>query len=76
MKRLVKAVPGPKHSVIYTDQDGLRFHFLGGSRPWRNQNPGNWVPGKISKRNGAIGVAGGFAVFPDPEIGHTALLIL
>ena len=29
--------------------------FFRGSRPWRNQNPGNLVVGKISRRNGAIG---------------------
>lgn len=31
------------------------------------------VSGKVSKRNGQIGVAGGFAVFPDLESGRKAL---
>ena len=74
MPRFVKAEPGPKNSVIFTDENGKRFIFSGGSRAWRNQNPGNLVPGKISKLNHAIGVAGGFAVFPDYESGHQALI--
>lgn len=48
--------------------------FKGGSRAWRNQNPGDLRAGKVSKGNGAIGSAGGFAVFPDYESGHAALL--
>lgn len=74
MSRYVKARPGPRNSVIYTDADGKEWVFSGGDRVWRNNNPGNLVPGKVSKRNGAIGSAGGFAVFPDYEAGHKALL--
>lgn len=74
MPKYVKAESGPGHSVIYTDTNGKQWIFNGGSRPWRNQNPGNLVPGNVSKRNGAIGKAGGFAVFPDYEAGHGALL--
>lgn len=33
-------------------------------------------PGSISRANGQIGTAGGFAVFPDQESGHRALLDL
>ncbi len=72
--KYVKAEPGRGRSVIYTDSDGVKWKFTGGTRSWRNQNPGNLVPGKVSKRNGAIGSAGGFAVFPDYETGHRALL--
>ncbi len=74
MSKYVKAEPGPGRSVIYTDADGKRWKFGGGSRPWRNQNPGNLVVGNVSKRNGTIGKAGGFAAFPDYETGHGALL--
>ncbi len=74
MPKYVNAKSGPKNSVIYTDSDGKQWSFEGGNRPWRNQNPGNLVQGSISKRNGAIGTAGGFAVFPDYESGHAALL--
>lgn len=73
-KKYIKGEAGPKNSVIYTDSDGNKWEFKGGTRPWRNTNPGNLVPGQISKRNGAIGKAGGFAVFPDYESGHAALL--
>ncbi len=74
MPKYVKAESGPGTSVIYTDSEGRRWKFVGGGRPWRNHNPGNLVPGKVSKRNGEIGKAGGFAVFPSYEIGHQALL--
>jgi hypothetical protein len=72
--KYTSAVAGPDHSVIYTDEKGRQWQFLGGSRPWRNNNPGNLVVGNVSRRNGAIGKAGGFAVFPDYETGHAALL--
>ena len=74
MSKYIKAVPGPKWSVIYTDRDGKRWKFDEGSRAWRNHNPGDLRPGEVSKRNGAIGVAGRFAIFPDYESGHAALL--
>lgn len=74
MPRFIKAESGAKNSVIYTDETGKNFVFSGGTRTWKNQNPGNLVSGSISKRHGQIGVAGGFAVFPDREAGHRALL--
>src|ERR1700733_13544085 len=74
MPKYVKARQGPKKSVIYTDSDGNEWAFEGGNIPWRNQNPGDLVPGKVSRRNGSIGSANKFAVFPDYKTGHTALL--
>ncbi len=74
MAKYIKAEPGTEKSVIYTDTDGKQWKWAGGSRAWRNQNPGNLVPGKVSKRNGAIGKADRFAVFPDYETGHRAVL--
>jgi len=74
MARFIKAESGPKESVIYIDDSGKRFQYSGGDRNWRNNNPGNLKPGDVSKRNGQIGSAGGFAVFPDAETGHVALL--
>ena len=74
MPRFVRAESGPKDSVIYFNDDGKLFIYSGGDRNWRNQNPGNLVPGNVSARNGAIGKAGRFAVFPTKEAGHTALL--
>jgi hypothetical protein len=75
-RRFVRAIAGPKNSVIYFTDEGHRFQFVGGKRTWRNQNPGNMVVGKVSRRNGLIGTAGGFAVFPSYEVGHAALLDL
>jgi Protein of unknown function (DUF3892) len=76
MTKYLKARPGPKNSVIYTDSNGKDWQFIGGNRPWRNQNPGDMRAGAVSKRNGAIGKAGGFAVFPNYKSGHAALLDL
>src|ERR1700744_1941518 len=72
--KFIKASPGPKNTVIYETGDGRKFSFSKGDRTWRNNNPGNLVVGNVSKRNGAIGKAGGFAVFPDYESGHKAHL--
>src|SRR5882672_3348113 len=76
MSRFVKALAGPKNTVIYIDDSAQKVRFSGGTRTWRNQNPGNLVPGQVSRRNNQIGKAGGFAIFPDYETGHTALLDL
>jgi hypothetical protein len=74
--KYVKAEQGPGTSVIYYDDKGKKWIFEGGTRTWRNQNPGNMVVGDYSRNNGMIGRAGGFAVFPDYKTGHDALLIL
>jgi len=74
MQKFVKAVPGPKHSVIYTDADGDKFCFSGGTWAWRNHNPGNIRPGTISRRHGQIGIVHKFAVFSNYDAGHAALL--
>lgn len=74
MSKYVKAEQGLKNSVIYTDATGKHFRFSSGTWAWRNNNPGNLHPGEVSKRNNQIGVAGKFAVFPDYETGHEALL--
>lgn len=74
MSRFVKAEAGLKSSVTYIDDSGKKYIYSGGDRTWRNNNPGALVAGDVSKRNGQIGVAGGFAVFPDYESGHNALI--
>lgn len=71
--KYIKAVTGVKGTVIYETTDGEKFIHAGGSRAWRNNNPGNLVRGKVSKRNGEIGLAAGFAVFPDYDHGQRAL---
>jgi hypothetical protein len=74
MALFIKAEPGSHNSVIYTDNTGKYFRFSEGTWAWRNHNPGNVTPGKVSKRHGQIGTAGGFAVFPDRESGHASLI--
>ena len=44
----------------------------GGSRSWRNNNPGNIEYGPFAKAHGAIGSDGRFAVFPTEESGTNA----
>lgn len=65
-----------KSDVVYTDADGKTFRKTGGSRAWRNNNPGNIRYSKFAQRNGAIGEAGGFAVFPDEATGMAAISAL
>ena len=67
----IKAEPVMKRSVIYTDE---AFRYSGGSLAWRNNNPGNLRPSAISKKHGQIGGVFKFAVFPDYDSGHLALL--
>jgi tape measure domain-containing protein len=45
---------------------------VGGSRSWRNNNPGNIEYGPFAKSAGAIGSDGRFAVFPDYAAGRGA----
>ncbi|HAT1515641.1 TPA: hypothetical protein I8W54_004031, partial [Morganella morganii] len=44
----------------------------GGSRSWRNNNPGNIEYGDFAKKFGAIGTDGRFAIFPTEEAGRKA----
>ncbi len=59
--------------VIYSLPDGQRIKKTGGTRAWRNSNPGNIRYSEFSRRVGAIGQAGGFAVFPDEATGMYAI---
>jgi hypothetical protein len=49
---------------------------IGGSRSWRNNNPGNLEYGNFAKSHGAIGTDGRFAVFPDKQTGDEARMAL
>ncbi|HEY0120656.1 MAG TPA: hypothetical protein VGC14_02655 [Rhizobium sp.] len=51
---------------------GKLYHGSGGSRSWRNNNPGNIEYGSYSRSKGAIGTDGRFAVFPSYEAGRKA----
>lgn len=59
--------------VVYTTADRRRVRRTGGTRAWRNLNPGNIRYSEFSRNAGAIGQAGGFAVFPDEETGTRAI---
>ncbi len=69
----VSAQEAANKDVIYTMQNGEKFRRVGGTRAWRNSNPGNIRYTDFAKRVGAIGSAGGFAVFPNEEIGLYAI---
>lgn len=64
------------NDVIYTAADGHKYKKSGGSRAWRNNNPGNIRYTKFARDQGAIGQAGNFAVFPDEETGINAVRAL
>ena len=76
--KYIKARSGSKNtgSVLYIADDGSKILRSGGSRAWRNNNPGNMRYTALSRRHGAIGSAGGFAVFPDKASGVAALSAL
>jgi hypothetical protein len=61
--------------IIYFREDGSSAIYVGGTRNWRNNNPGNigYGNGNLAKKLGAIGKAGGFAVFPNYETGRKAI---
>lgn len=72
----IKATQTAKRSVTYLSEDGSSETRVGGDWTWRNQNPGNLGAGAWANRHGAIGKAGGFAVFPDYDIGKKAIFEL
>jgi hypothetical protein len=74
MSPFVRAQAAPSHSIIYQDNTGKFYRFSGGTWAWRNNNPGNLVPGDISKQNHQIGSTKKFAIFASYEAGHQALL--
>ena len=79
MSRFIKAEQGLYHSVIYTDTEGRQFRFSKGTWTWRNHNPGNARVGSVQsvvRHHRLIGVAGGFAVFPDYDTGYQVLIDL
>ncbi|HCM64685.1 MAG TPA: hypothetical protein DIT05_19405 [Morganella sp. (in: Bacteria)] len=56
---------------VFKTQDG-DVKREGGSRSWRNNNPGNIEYGDFAKKFGAIGTDGRFAIFPTEEAGRKA----
>lgn len=72
----ISAFPGIGTTRMYVGNDGNIYEFSGGSRAWRNNNPGNIEDGKFARDNGAIGTDGRFAIFPDTVTGFNAIAIL
>ena len=68
----ISAVPEGK-SVVYNHSRGGCVQRKGGTRAWRNNNPGCIRYSPWTRDMGAIGEAGGFAVFPDEETGRCAI---
>jgi hypothetical protein len=65
--------PGVGHDVEITHPDGMVETRTGGTRAWRNNNPGNIRIDPSNAARGAIGSAGGYAVFPDEATGTKAI---
>lgn len=63
-------------AVIYVYSDGSTLKRQGGTRAWRNSNPGNLRYSEKTRQCGAIGQAGGFAVFSHEEAGRLAIKML
>jgi YD repeat-containing protein len=64
------ATGGRRNTVIITYSDGTEEVRSGGTRTWRNNNPGNIRPGNL---DGEIGSAGGFTVFSSEDAGLAAI---
>lgn len=69
----ISAFPGIGTTRMYIGKDGNIYEASGGSRAWRNNNPGNLEYGKFTRNNGAIGTDGRFAIFPDAATGFNAM---
>jgi hypothetical protein len=63
-------------TVVYKDSDGQEWVRKGGSRSWRNYNPGNISKGTFADSCGAIGGDTRFAIFPDETTGLDAIISL
>jgi hypothetical protein len=70
-KKYASARDGKNSSVIYVNSEGSEFLHSGGTRAWRNNNPGNLIG---SEKSGlSIGKGGRFAVFASHDDGVAAL---
>jgi hypothetical protein len=69
--KYVSARDGKNNSVIYKTAEGTEFLHSGGTRAWRNNNPGNLIG---SEKSGlSIGKGGRFAAFASHQDGVAAL---
>lgn len=81
--KFINAKEGPPnvgskaYTVHYFDEKDNMTIRSGGTKAWRNNNPGNMTyKGGFAVRHGAIGSAGGMAVFPTEASGRQALIDL
>lgn len=72
----IEKIESGRGYVIYVQKDGTKIKRNGGSASWRNNNPGNIINSSFAVGNGAVGVAGRFAVFPNEETGLQATIKL
>lgn len=63
-------------AIVMVDRKGKEYVREGGTRAWRNNNPGNIKKGGFTEANGAIGNDGVFAIFPDYVTGRQAVITL
>ncbi|MCA6115490.1 TIGR02594 family protein [Bradyrhizobium sp. WSM 1738] len=63
-------------TILYVDAQGRQLAKEGGSRSWRNNNPGNIRKGNFATISGAIGDDGAFAIFPEYKLGFDAIVTL
>ncbi len=68
-KKAVYSNQRGNRKVAYQEDDGRTIVQEGGSRSWRNNNPGN-LKGAVSRRVGTD--AGGFDIYPDEKTGEEA----
>jgi hypothetical protein len=66
---------GPQ-MILYLRSNGQSFVRAGGSRAWRNSNPGNIRMGDFASAHGAVGDDGDFAIFADEATGMAAIVAL
>lgn len=63
-------------STIIVYANNVEEVRTGGTRAWRNNNPGNLRNYRFSQSHNSLGTAGGFAVFSSEEAGYAALMAL
>jgi hypothetical protein len=73
MTDFIKSEDLGKNGVRYIASDSRTFIYKGGTRAWRNNNPGNIRKPGLTKFDGIIGIAGGFLVFSSYDTGFAAL---
>jgi uncharacterized protein RhaS with RHS repeats len=64
---------GEGRNTIIVRGNGMEEVRSGGTRAWRNNNPGNMRDTPFSQSHGSLGVSGGFAVFSNEQKGGDAL---